>query len=464
MEKLVSVFINAYNSEKFILETVNSVLNQTYKNIQLIVIDDCSTDNTYELLKTVNDERLEIYKNNINMGISYTCNRGIAACRGEYIAHTDSDDVWVPDKIEKQLRFLEENPEYGACFSYVDIIDNDGNICEKSEPDFKKIFSAENMPQAEMFRYFIENPNRICHSTMLARSQIMKIVGYHRLSTKFLHDYDYWLRMLSICPIYILQEPLIKYRVHNSNNSSMNEKKWIAHDNELLYILDSAIENCPDELFLRAFEDKLHIKGEHSHEEVELEKAFYSIYNIYRFKDNPILGINRFTRLFDRDKKYIKLAIDKFDFKLKDLYDLQTNRLYSDINLINNQKNTIDNQKSVIDNQKDIIDRQKNVIDNQESTIDNQKGVIDDLLNAKQSQDEDFKRLEKVLSDKDSEIKTLGDLVLTEQNNSMILQNNINSLQAELSNLNSSYNQMLNSFSWKITAPLRKIIKFFKKH
>ena len=450
MEKLVSVFINAYNSENFILETVNSVLNQTHKNIQLIVIDDCSTDNTYELLKTVNDDRLEIYKNDINMGISYTCNRGISFCRGEYIGHTDSDDVWVPDKIEKQLRFLEENPEYGACFSYVDIIDNYGNICEKSEPDFKKIFSAENMPQAEMFRYFIENPNRICHSTMLARSQIMKIVGYHRLSTKFLHDYDYWLRMLSICPIYILQEPLIKYRVHNSNNSSMNEEKWIAHDNELLYIIDDAIENCPDELFLRAFEDKLHIKGKHTHEEVELEKAFYSIDNIYRFKDNPILGINRLMRLFDSDEKYTKLAINKFGFKLKDLNLLQTNRLYSDTNLINNQKNIIDKQK----------------------------GVIDDLLNAKQKndadfkhlekilsdKDADFKHLEKILSDKDAEIKTLGDLVLTEKNNSSLLQNNINSLQSELSNLNNSYNQILNSFSWKITSPIRKIVKIFRKH
>ena len=462
MEKLVSVFINAYNSEKFILETVNSVLNQTYKNIQLIVIDDCSTDNTYELLKTVNDERLEIYKNNINMGISYTCNRGIATCRGEYIAHTDSDDVWVADKIEKQLQFLQENPEYDACFSHAYIIDSNGNFCNDSE--LKTIYAMHNLPQAEMFRYFIENPNRLCHSAVLAKASIVKKIGWHKLSTRYLHDFDYWLRMITLCNIYIIQEPLVLVRTHEGSNSSMNEKKWIAHDNELLYILDSAIENCPDELFLRAFEDKLHIKGEHSHEEVELEKAFYSIYNIYRFKDNPILGINRFTRLFDRDKKYIKLAIDKFDFKLKDLYDLQTNRLYSDINLINNQKNTIDNQKSVIDNQKDIIDRQKNVIDNQESTIDDQKGVIDDLLNAKQSQDEDFKRLKKVLSDKDSEIKTLGDLVLTEQNNSMILQNNINSLQAELSNLNSSYNQMLNSFSWKITAPLRKIIKFFKNH
>lgn len=440
LEKLVSVFINAYNSEEFILETVNSVLNQRYKNIQLIVIDDCSTDNTYELLKTVNDERLELYKNDINMGISYTCNRGISACRGEYIGHTDSDDVWVPDKIEKQLRFLEENPEYDACFSHADIIDSNGNFCNDSE--LKTIYAMHNLPQSEMFRYFIENPNRLCHSAVLAKASIVKKIGWHKLSTRYLHDFDYWLRMITLCNIYILQEPLTLVRTHEGSNSSMNEKKWIAHDNELLYILDSAIENCPDQLFLSAFEDKLRIQGEHTHEEVELEKAFYSIDNIYRFKENPILGINRFTRLFDRDKKYIQLAIDRFDFKPKDLYGLQTNRLYSDTNLINNQRNIIDNQKNIIDSQ---------------------KNVIDDLLNAKQGQDEDFKRLEKILSDKDAEIKTLGDLVLTEQNNSRLLQNNINSLQAELSNLNRSYNQMLNSFYWKITAPLRKISKVLKK-
>lgn len=435
MEKLVSVFINAYNSEDFILETVNSVLNQTYKNIQLIVVDDCSTDKTYELLKTIDDSRLELYQNARNQGIVYTCNRGIDLCRGQYIAHTDSDDIWMPDKLEKQFNFLENHPEYTACFSWVDVIDSKGNPCQNPQPDFKTIFSMDNMQQADMFRYFLENPNRICHSSMFARAKTIKSIKHHRPSTRYLHDYDCWVRMLLEGPIYIINEPLLKYRVHTTNNSAMDESKWIAHDTELLYIIDSAIENCSDDLFLNAFGDKLRFSGNHTHEEVQLEKAFYSADNIYRFNSNPILAINRLMRLFDSDEKYVKLAEEKFGFTAKDLNKLQTSRIYATPELIEKQKQT-----------------------------------IDQLLEIKDSQEAEIKRLDDLLKSKDQYADKLGNLVQQEQNNvrqlqteTKQLQTETNQLKEEIQALNERYSQIQNSFSWKVTAPLRKIKKLFKR-
>ncbi len=481
MKKLVSVFINVYNAEQFILETVNSVLNQSYENIQLIVIDDGSSDKTYELLESIKDDRLELYRNDKNMGISYSCNRCIRLCRGDYIAHVDSDDVWLPDKIEKQLNFLETNPEYGACFSLVDVIDAKSNICENPQPDFKTIFSMENMTQAEMFRYFLENSNRICHSSMFASAKAIK---HHRLAARYLHDYDCWLRMLLNGPIYIIQEPLLKYRVHADNNSNMNEAKWIAHDTELLNIIDNAIENCSDELFLQAFSDKLRFKGEHTHEEVLLEKALYCIDNIYRFKSNPILAVKRLTKLFDSNEKYATLAAEKFGFTLKDFYNLQAIRLYADVELINNQKTEIDNQTQLIKSQ--------------EQHIANQKQTIDDLLQAKAKHDKDYKEIEALVKEKDSTIQEMGNSINDYHNAVMDLQKSYDDLGTQYNNLQSGffdltaqrdeladkhndlqavyldlsaqhnelinkYNFISNSFFWRMTLPLRKLYGLFKK-
>ena len=100
---LISVIIPTYNREKTILRSVMSVLNQTYKNLELIVVDDCSTDNTIDILKKIKDNRLIILKHYENRGQNAARNTGIIAAKGEFIAHHDSDDVWHLDKLEKQL-------------------------------------------------------------------------------------------------------------------------------------------------------------------------------------------------------------------------------------------------------------------------------------------------------------------------------------------------------------------------
>ena len=82
--------------------------NQTYKNLQIIIVDDCSTDNTYDLIKSVKDERIEVYKTPFNGHMSFACNEALKHVKGEYVAHLDADDLWVPEKIEKQVNFMLE--------------------------------------------------------------------------------------------------------------------------------------------------------------------------------------------------------------------------------------------------------------------------------------------------------------------------------------------------------------------
>ena len=100
---LVSVIIPTYNRGRLILDSINSVLNQTYKNIELIVVDDCSTDNTEEILKSINDSRIKYVKLEKNSGACIARNKGIELSTGEFIAFNDSDDLWITTKLEKQL-------------------------------------------------------------------------------------------------------------------------------------------------------------------------------------------------------------------------------------------------------------------------------------------------------------------------------------------------------------------------
>lgn len=115
-EPLLSVIIPTYNRGRLILNSVTSVLNQTYKNIELIVVDDCSTDNTEEILKSINDSRIKYIKLEKNSGACVARNKGIEISRGEFIAFNDSDDLWLPEKINSQLDFLyENNAEISFC-------------------------------------------------------------------------------------------------------------------------------------------------------------------------------------------------------------------------------------------------------------------------------------------------------------------------------------------------------------
>lgn len=118
MSELVSIIMPSYNTGAFIKETIQSVLKQTYENWELLIVDDCSTDNTDEVvLPFLNDQRIRYIKNEINSGAAVSRNRALREAKGKWIAFLDSDDLWVPEKLEKQIRFMDV---HGYAFSYTD--------------------------------------------------------------------------------------------------------------------------------------------------------------------------------------------------------------------------------------------------------------------------------------------------------------------------------------------------------
>ena len=124
MNPLVSVVMPAYNAEKFVGEAITSILHQTYRNLELIIVEDCSIDNTLKEIEKFHDERIKLLRNPVNKGIAYSTNRGIEVSRGKYIALMDDDDISEPDRIKLQVDFLEERQS-------IDILG--GRYCEINE-------------------------------------------------------------------------------------------------------------------------------------------------------------------------------------------------------------------------------------------------------------------------------------------------------------------------------------------
>lgn len=131
--ELVSVLMVNYNRGTTIGESIKSVLAQTYTDLELIIVDDGSTDDSCSVIESIKDPRIKLYRLEQNEHISHATNYGFQKVTGAYLARIDSDDVWYPQKLEKQITFLKNNPEYKICFAWIDLIDEYGNSINEQQ-------------------------------------------------------------------------------------------------------------------------------------------------------------------------------------------------------------------------------------------------------------------------------------------------------------------------------------------
>ncbi len=206
----ISVIMPAYNAAKTIDSAIGSVLKQTYKDFELIVIDDCSNDNTQELIKSYaeSDDRIVLLQNEKNSGVSATRNYGISRAAGKWIAFLDSDDMWREDKLEKQLALLEKIE--GAVISYTAsaFIDENGN-------SFGYVMEAEEKTD---FSTLLKRNLLSCSSVMI-KADVMKAL---KMPGDQMHeDYYIWLKVLKEHKYaYGLNEPMLIYRLSSNSKSS----------------------------------------------------------------------------------------------------------------------------------------------------------------------------------------------------------------------------------------------------
>jgi teichuronic acid biosynthesis glycosyltransferase TuaG len=208
-EETVSVIIPVYNSEEFINSTLDSVLNQTYKNIEVVIVDDCSTDNTEDIINEylLKNRNIIYYKLENNSGAAIARNKAIELANGRYIAFIDSDDIWYPRKIEKQLEFMKEK-NAAICYTAIEMIDEEDRILKGKRDVLNQVD----------YKFLLKN-------TMIATSSVVidrEVTGNFRMPLlRSGQDYATWLLLLRNGTIaFGINEALVKYRKRSNSLSS----------------------------------------------------------------------------------------------------------------------------------------------------------------------------------------------------------------------------------------------------
>lgn len=246
----VSIVMPAYNDERFIAETIQSVLDQTYEDFEFIITNNGSKDETGNLIKAFTDPRIKLLTLEKNRGHCGGMNNSIRAAKGEFLSLLNGDDLYAPNKLEKQVKFLDENPHVGIVFSYADIIDKDSNTFT-GQSNYKGVFERPN--QANRFNwlsYFFLNNNFLCHPSALMRKKCQEDIGFFDERYALFLDFDYWIRACLKYDIYILPERLTKFRVHENQGSAEKPETYSLHDLELTqvlkhYLSPEVLDNLP---------------------------------------------------------------------------------------------------------------------------------------------------------------------------------------------------------------------------
>lgn len=231
----VSVIIPAYNAETTIQETVESVLNQTFSNFELIIINDASTDSTLEIITSIQDPRIKVFSHtNGNAGASRNC--GIDRASGSFIAFLDADDIWAPDKLEKQLQALQENPQAAVAYTWVDCIDEFGNFLRHGSH-----FSYSGDVLAKLLlTNFLDNG-----SNPLIRKQALSEVGEFDEVLTNSEDRDMYIRLALRYHFVAVPSPLTFYRITGKTKSYANLFKSEA---SFLRLIEKAYLQAPSSL------------------------------------------------------------------------------------------------------------------------------------------------------------------------------------------------------------------------
>lgn len=207
---LISVIIPAFNSEKTIKETINSVLNQTWSNLELIVINDGSQDLTLDIITSIKDPRLKVFSYT-NAGVAASRNRGFAQAQGEFVSFLDADDLWTVNKLESQLKALQENPQAGVAYSWTDHIDENNQFLRGGSH-----YDLSGDVYAELLKSnFLANG-----SNVLIRTQALIEVGGFNQSFTPAEDWDMYLRLASRYHFVAVPVVQILYRITTASASS----------------------------------------------------------------------------------------------------------------------------------------------------------------------------------------------------------------------------------------------------
>lgn len=329
----VSVLMPSYNHEKYVESAIQSVLDQSFRDFELIIVDDGSNDRTAELIMKFKDPRIKVFLFKKNKGAAIAMAKCLEEAKGEYFATLGSDDLFLPEKLEKQVKHLDGHADVAAVFSYVQLIDDDGKDYKNINHPWYGIFNQPNRSRHEWLNYFFYNGNCLCHPSVLARRDCYTTRSTPDPRFAQMDDFSRWIRICVKYEIYIIPENLVKYRIRRekANVSSGKPETKIRQSWELGKILNNFLLIADSDELLKVF-PKLKVKGEGidpvlmpyyiAKLALEADSLFYQ----------PVYNYFALNTLYDllADKKKASLLQEKHGFGYNDF-----NKLTGKYNIFN---------------------------------------------------------------------------------------------------------------------------------
>lgn len=228
----ITVVLTSFNHGRYVRDAIDSVLSQSEPNLELIIADDCSTDESWDIINSYRDPRIKLFR-------SEKTERGLinkvlkaGMVRGEYVAIHHSDDVWAHDKLAKQTAILDSQDGVAAVFTKASIIDETGKRFWMDDDNptaqaYIRVFDKSDRSRHEWLNYFFYYGNCLCHPSLMIRKKCYDDLGYYNMNYLQTADYDYWTRLCLKKEIRVLQEPLVYFRVlkEGKNSSAQTPEK-----------------------------------------------------------------------------------------------------------------------------------------------------------------------------------------------------------------------------------------------
>lgn len=364
----ISVLMPVYNTEEiFLREAIESILNQTYADFEFLIIDDGSTNNTEDIILSYKDERIKYIKNEQNIGLIKTLNKGINLAQGEYIARMDSDDISLPERFAKQVKFLDENPDIDVLGTWFQCLPS-GRIVETSPKD------------KDIKEHLLVNSNDIGHPTvMIRRATIIKYELKYDENALYVEDYALWLSLIDKIKFANLTEVLLNYRIHGNNVCNKNataqslncqkimviaQGKYFGIDNTCMLNLIEKLKkgeiiNSTELLAITKYANQIkkQIKGHGFNCELEINRDFYKLIIKHSKKDLLFLKLlwtnelNEMLRLRLGFKIINSIRFSKFKSDTKENYNPDKPKISAVMALYNTPYNILNKTLKSILNQ-----------------------------------------------------------------------------------------------------------------
>jgi len=381
--KKVTVILTSYNHANFLREAIDSVLNQTYTEFDLIIWDDGSTDESWQIITSYADPRIQAFKNETLVRGAPIRNAVSEVETGEYIAIQHSDDVWEPQKLEKQVAFLDENPPVGAVFTWAQIIDENGaNLPE----DW---FIQDNKTQWQWLRQIFRGENHLNHPSVLIRKICYQEVGLYRFGFPQTGDAEMWVRLLLKYPIHVIKERLTKHRLMSdvSNASSSRPDNRIRMQFEFYKLLQNYRK-------LTSFDDLVKIfpsaEKYDRKEETDIDLALaLVVLEEGAFPYTQLFGLDILFEIISDPKRSANIErLYNFDYKtfitLTGKYDVFSQEILSELQrAVVERDGKITNMSTLLAEKQENIQTLTNQVAEKEQSIQTLSAQLDNIINSK---------------------------------------------------------------------------------